>query len=534
MPKSFKGNKPKKVGKSAGSALKITKNQKKGGVGACKTIKDEGTLARLLGTRERLNLARLQKLVVREADALTNWAPPPPPPPPRPSRIDEDGIEHFKRKKRSGPEDWVLRGAARPWESLNDGTLDPNGRAYDIKVDGEDLFATAKGRFWRANGDAKAHVVHLRELACLLSASGRRAESLAHGCQALELDTSDGGGGRSSRGSSDSRGRSGGGGDNADDDDAPGISGEHGNSGDLARTLLGFPHCDGISSSDGSGGGDLHVDKKARAESSTKLAAGASVAHGPPKALRAALASTAPSLRRRALAALKGAAAESTDAAAAAALVALAVAAVSVAGGGESAAAAAQQHMEACCARNPFLLWCVACPEAFTEAQAAHASYDAPGARVTAAAAAAAAAASSATSAGEPTDGAAGPDDGPRIAPKAEVGGAAAAAAVLRSGWALATEALRYASAEGPVWAWAGVIGESRTSGGGGHATAAPAGVPTAAAVAQSSTRGMVHAFLAASPSAGAAPGEGADDSEFPVARRFAAALTRARRELGQ
>jgi hypothetical protein len=91
-------------------------------------------LVEQLGQRERLNLARLERLVAKEKEALTNWAAPPPPPPPRASRIDEDGIEHFKRKPRSGPEDWKLRGAARPWESLNDGTYDPNGREYDKVV----------------------------------------------------------------------------------------------------------------------------------------------------------------------------------------------------------------------------------------------------------------------------------------------------------------------------------------------------------------------------------------------------------------
>ena len=54
-----------------------------------------------------------------------------------------------KRKAPSGPEDWKLRGCARPWESLNDGTLDPDGRPYDVRPEGVDFFATATGRFWK-------------------------------------------------------------------------------------------------------------------------------------------------------------------------------------------------------------------------------------------------------------------------------------------------------------------------------------------------------------------------------------------------
>jgi hypothetical protein len=53
-----------------------------------------------IGQRERLNLVRLERLVAKEEEALTNWAAPPPPPPPRPSRIDEDGFERFKVRNR--------------------------------------------------------------------------------------------------------------------------------------------------------------------------------------------------------------------------------------------------------------------------------------------------------------------------------------------------------------------------------------------------------------------------------------------------
>jgi hypothetical protein len=72
-------------------------------------------------------------------------------------------------------------------------------------VEGEDLFVTAAGAFWDANEDARLHVSHCVELMeALLHASGStdsvRASALAHGCRALELDHSDGGGGASAGG----------------------------------------------------------------------------------------------------------------------------------------------------------------------------------------------------------------------------------------------------------------------------------------------------------------------------------------------
>lgn len=76
-------------------------------------------------------------------------------------------------------------------------------------VEGEDLFKTALGSFWGANDDARLHVSHCVELMeALLHASGStdsvRASALAHGCRALELDRSDGGGGASAGGAGSS------------------------------------------------------------------------------------------------------------------------------------------------------------------------------------------------------------------------------------------------------------------------------------------------------------------------------------------
>jgi hypothetical protein len=89
--------------------------------------KNEAPAQRMKGNKERLNSMRLERLIEREETSLQNWCPPPPPKEEQPFRIDEDGFVRYKRKARSGPEDWKLRGAARPWETLNDGTLDPNG-----------------------------------------------------------------------------------------------------------------------------------------------------------------------------------------------------------------------------------------------------------------------------------------------------------------------------------------------------------------------------------------------------------------------
>lgn len=99
---------------------------KKGGL-KWKGAKNEAPAQRMKGNRDRMNMMRLERQTERDEQALQNWCPPPPPKPPQPFRVDEDGFIHYKRKARSGPEDWKLRGAARPWESLNDGTLDPNG-----------------------------------------------------------------------------------------------------------------------------------------------------------------------------------------------------------------------------------------------------------------------------------------------------------------------------------------------------------------------------------------------------------------------
>ena len=78
-------------------AGKVKMAKKKRGAGSCKGTKDEATATRLVGTRERLQLKRLENLVDREAEALTNWAAPPSPPPERQSRVDADGFLHFKR-----------------------------------------------------------------------------------------------------------------------------------------------------------------------------------------------------------------------------------------------------------------------------------------------------------------------------------------------------------------------------------------------------------------------------------------------------
>ena len=66
-------------------------------------------------TTRRLQIVRLERLVEREASELRNYFPPAEP---------EPGAEDAPRKKkrRSTPEDWKLRGAARPWveiEALN-------------------------------------------------------------------------------------------------------------------------------------------------------------------------------------------------------------------------------------------------------------------------------------------------------------------------------------------------------------------------------------------------------------------------------
>eukprot|EP00613_Pedinella_sp_CCMP2098_P077015 CAMPEP_0171940046 /NCGR_PEP_ID=MMETSP0993-20121228/36747_1 /TAXON_ID=483369 /ORGANISM="non described non described, Strain CCMP2098" /LENGTH=519 /DNA_ID=CAMNT_0012581987 /DNA_START=18 /DNA_END=1577 /DNA_ORIENTATION=+ len=104
----------------------------------------------------------------------------------------------LKRRARSGPDDWVLRGAARPWESLDDGTLDPNGRPYDVVETGVDLFSLPglRGAFGVANTSSHAHVTHLRELAAILATAGveRKDEALAMGAKALQLDATDGAG----------------------------------------------------------------------------------------------------------------------------------------------------------------------------------------------------------------------------------------------------------------------------------------------------------------------------------------------------
>ena len=164
------------------------KTKKKGGAGAGKMVSGTAQQDRLVGQRERLNLVRLERAMEREAVELADWVPAPAP---------KDEAEYTskgkrKRKAPSGPEDWKLRGCARPWESLNDGTLDPDGRPYDVRPEGVDFFATATGRFWTAGNEAtRKHIANRRELVDVYRTVFREAAALTVGTRALELDASD-------------------------------------------------------------------------------------------------------------------------------------------------------------------------------------------------------------------------------------------------------------------------------------------------------------------------------------------------------
>ena len=142
----------------------------------------------LMSQRERMNLVRLERAMERDAILLSDWVPPPPP------RDEAEYTSKGKRKRKppSGPEDWKLRGCARPWESLNDGTLDPNGRPYDIREEGIDFFSTAMGNFW-SNGNAatQEHIANRRELIDVYRSLGREKEALKIGTRALSLDATD-------------------------------------------------------------------------------------------------------------------------------------------------------------------------------------------------------------------------------------------------------------------------------------------------------------------------------------------------------
>ena len=549
---------------------KGAKSQKKKGSGANKPVKDASTKQRIMGMREQLNLKRLEKLVAREADQLTNWVPPPPPPPDRPFRVDEDGIIHYKRKvcchcppsltpvrfqdfpsvisprlsltistatghcqARSGPEDWQLRGAARPWDSLNDGTLDPNGRPYYIIPDGKDLFATARGGFWTEGGDeARAHIGHRAELALVLASYGRRLEAIEQLCQCLELDTSDGGGGVSSAEGGLSTVLTAAG---EDDERACRLSPGLGASGSLAKFLLGYPEFSAEEAPSPRGGADTRPFKKAKVEAikaakakalgGTSIASASSVSPGATSsvvggsaALRLPhLASTKHSLRSRCLESLRGAAPNSTCAAAAALLVSLAVSNLpppvspickktkglaidqdaSAATVQSSSCETVSHDLEVALARNPFILWCLGYPDIFSEAIAAAKS----------------------TFGGAVLNGSALPFGVSGQYSGESVTGAdgklaSAAKDTAGGGWAAARDALLCASAEAPVWGWIQA------------ALSAHSGGP----------QGVVRRFLISSPKAAAAleeadaPTAGVPANEFPVAHRFALALSRARK----
>ena len=151
-------------------------------------VKGKTQVQVLMSQRERMNLIRLERAMERDAILLSDWIPPPTP---------KDEAEYTskgkrKRKPPSGPEDWKLRGCARPWESLNDGTLDPNGRPYDIREEGIDFFSTAMGHFW-SNGNAatQKHITNRRELIDVYRSLGREKEALKIGTRALSLDATD-------------------------------------------------------------------------------------------------------------------------------------------------------------------------------------------------------------------------------------------------------------------------------------------------------------------------------------------------------
>jgi hypothetical protein len=56
------------------------------------------------------------------------------------------------------------------------------------QVEGEDLFATSRGRFWERGGAARRHVGHHWQLSAAQHRAGKRLDAIASGCRALELD----------------------------------------------------------------------------------------------------------------------------------------------------------------------------------------------------------------------------------------------------------------------------------------------------------------------------------------------------------
>ena len=161
------------------------------GAGSGKAVTGAGHQQRMIGIRERLNLQRLQRRVQREKELLTDYAPPKPEAPPD---LLDDGSRKKKRRNPT-PEELcaraVLRGAARPAASLNDGTLDPIGRPLDIRPHGDNLFETHFGQFWTANAATRAHIRNLYAFAAALESEGRTEDAVQQWVDALHLDTRD-------------------------------------------------------------------------------------------------------------------------------------------------------------------------------------------------------------------------------------------------------------------------------------------------------------------------------------------------------
>ena len=96
-------------------------------------------------------------------------------------------------KRRSGPDEWQLKGAARPWtmlKQIEDGILYADGTPVH-KPDYVDMFEPNRGEFWTAHEETKKYVEMLFQLGQACMGAGKSVRAIQCFLQCLELDAPD-------------------------------------------------------------------------------------------------------------------------------------------------------------------------------------------------------------------------------------------------------------------------------------------------------------------------------------------------------
>lgn len=131
-------------------------------------------------SRLRLKITMLQRQVEQQEEFLRNFD------------VAEKKPEKKKKKGRSGPEDWILRGAARPYEMLQRieaGELDQDGNEIHVP-EFIDKFEPNEGKFWE-DADTRKYVELLFELGKACIDAGKCSRGIRQFQKCMELDQTD-------------------------------------------------------------------------------------------------------------------------------------------------------------------------------------------------------------------------------------------------------------------------------------------------------------------------------------------------------